>query len=84
MYYDAARAHTCLGGEVAASFELLEEGRHGDGGEEQDDGPEENVWDVRAVMAACTALELAPELHTALQHKTHSIFSTELSIKGIV
>lgn len=67
LHYDL---HTHLSGEVAASFELLEEERHGDGGEEQDDGPEENIGDVGAVMTTCTALELAPELHTALKNRT--------------
>ena len=56
---------SCLGGEVAAGLELFEEGGHGHGGEEQDHGPEEHVWDVGAVRAAGTALEMTPE-HLAL------------------
>ncbi len=56
---------TCLGGEVAARLELLEEGRQEDGGEEEDDAPEQDVGDVGAVGAAGTALEL-PMQHLAL------------------
>lgn len=56
---------TCLGGEVAARLELLEEGGHEDGGEEQDHTPEEDVWDVGAMGAAGAALEL-PVQHLAL------------------
>lgn len=44
-------ADTCLGGEVAARLELLEEGRHEDGGKEEDHAPEEDVWDERAVRS---------------------------------
>lgn len=43
---------TCLGGEVAAGLELLEEGRHEDGGEEEDHAPEEHVRDEGAVGSA--------------------------------
>lgn len=50
--------HTCLGGEVAARLELLEEGGHEDGGEEEDHAPEEDVWDVGAVGAAGAAHKL--------------------------
>ncbi|TNN51005.1 hypothetical protein EYF80_038807 [Liparis tanakae] len=54
-----------LGGKVAARLELLEEGGHEDGGEEEDDAPEEDVGDVGAVGAAGAALEL-PVKHLAL------------------
>lgn len=41
-----------LGGEVTPGLELLEEGREEEGSEEENDGPEEHVGDVGAVVAA--------------------------------
>ena len=48
--------HLC--GEVAAELEVLEERRHGDGGEEEDDRPEANIWDVRSMRATGLAHKL--------------------------
>lgn len=54
-----------LCGEIAACLELLEEGRHEDGGEEEDHTPEEHVGDVGAVGTTGGALELSMQ-HLAL------------------
>lgn len=63
-----------LGREVALGFELLEEGRKEEGGEEEDDGPEEHVWDVgpHGVQAGLTggAHKHTLELRTHLQGGT--------------
>lgn len=62
------RSH--LGGEVSLCLELLQEGGQEEGGEEKDDGPEENVWDVGSVMATGGALELPTELPTHLEEQS--------------
>lgn len=49
---------TYFGGEVAACLELLEEGRHEDGGEEEDHTPEEHIRDVRAMGTTGGAFKL--------------------------
>lgn len=56
---------TYLSGEVTAGLELLQEGRHEDGGEEEDDAPEEHVWDEGAVGAAGAPFEVSVQ-HFAL------------------
>lgn len=56
---------TYLGGEVAACLELLQEGGHEDGGEEEDHAPEEDVGDVGAVGTTGAANKL-PVKHLAL------------------
>lgn len=61
---------TCLGWEVAARLELLEEGRHEDGGEKEDHTPEEDIWDVGAMGATSAANKLPLQLLTLLL--THS------------
>lgn len=50
-----------LSWEVSAGLEALEESRHGDGGEEENDGPEENIRDVGTM--GTTGL---PYKHTSL------------------
>lgn len=42
-----------LGWEITTCLELFEEGRQEEGGEEQDGGPEENIWGVGAMVATC-------------------------------
>lgn len=59
-----------LGRKVVAELELLEEGRHDDGGEEEDDAPEEDVGDIGPFGAAGAADELATLFNAILQH-TH-------------
>lgn len=54
-----------LCGEVAACLELLEEGGHEDGGEEQDNAPKEHIRNVRAMGTTGGALELSMQ-HLAL------------------
>ena len=56
-----------LGGEVATGLELLEEGGHEKGGEEQDGGPEEHVGGIGPVVAARRPHELALHADTLLQ-----------------
>lgn len=66
---------THLGGEVALRLELLEEGGQEEGGEKEDDGPEENIRDVGPGMATGQALELPTQLLTHLEkHKAHTGF----------
>lgn len=61
---------TCLGGKVAARLELLEEGWHEDGGEEEDHAPEEDVRDVGAVGATSAAYKVPVQLFALLM--THN------------
>lgn len=70
-------SHHC--GEVSLCFELLEEGAQEEGGEEEDDGPEENIWDVGPVVTArCTHI-LPMELFTHLEDR-RSIFIVMLTL----
>lgn len=55
-----------LGGKVATSLEFLEEGRHEESREEQDGGPEENVWGVGAMVAARRTYKLAMQTDALL------------------
>lgn len=56
--------HLCW--EVSAGFELLQSGGERHCGEEQDDRPEEDVWNVRAMMATGSPNKLAMKLFTFL------------------
>lgn len=50
--------HTHLGGEVSFGLELFEEGGQKEGSEEQNDRPEEDIWDEGTIIAAGQANEL--------------------------
>lgn len=58
-----------LGGKVVAELEILEEGRHDDGGEEEEDAPEEDIGDVGSFGAAGAADELATLFYAILRHR---------------
>lgn len=84
-----------LGGEVSLRLELLEERGQEEGGKEEDDGPEENIWDVGPVMTTGQALEFPTKLLTNLEkQKGHKglnwifslfliIFLGEISTKSL-
>lgn len=65
LTHKASRRRAYLCGEVAACLELLEEGGHEDGGEEEDHAPEEDIGDVGSVVTTGGALKL-PVQHLAL------------------
>lgn len=58
-----------LGRKVVAELEILEEGRHDDGGEEEEDAPEEDIGDVGPFGAAGAADELATLFNAILRHR---------------
>lgn len=56
-----------LGGKVVAELEILEEGGHEHGGEEENDTPEEDIGNVGPVGAAGAAYKLSALLDAVLQ-----------------
>lgn len=58
------------GGEVSLRLELLEERGQEEGGEEENNGPEENVWNVGPMVAAAWTHKLPMKHVTHLQKKT--------------
>lgn len=58
-----------LGRKVVAELEFLEEGRHDDGGEEEDDAPEEDVRDKGPFGATSAADKLATLFNAVLPHR---------------
>lgn len=65
-----------LGGKVVAELEVLEEGRHDDGGEEENDAPEEDVGDVGPCGATGAADKLATLFNAILQHRHVLVWRT--------
>ena len=59
-----------LCGKVTAELELLEECRHDDSGEEENNAPEQNVWYVWPARAAGFVLELPLLCFAVLKHET--------------
>lgn len=55
-----------LSGEITTSLELFEEGRHEEGGEEQDGRPEKNIWGVGAMVATCRPNKVSMQTDTLL------------------
>lgn len=55
-----------LSGEITTGLELFEEGRHEEGGEEQDGWPEENIWGVGTMVAARRPHKLSMQTDTLL------------------
>ena len=58
-----------LSGKVIAELEVLEEGGHDDGGEEENDTPEEDVGNVGPLGAAGAAHKLPTVLNTVLKQQ---------------
>jgi len=69
-----------LCGKVIAELELLEECRHKDSGEEENDTPEENIRDVGSMRATGAAHKLASFFNTVLQQRAGENYS-DLSYK---
>lgn len=59
-----------LSGEITAGLELFQEGGHEKGGEEQDGGPEQNIWGVGSMMATRCPNKLPMQADTVLQRDT--------------
>lgn len=62
-----------LGGKVSLRLELFKEGGQEESGEEENDGPEENIWDVGPVMATCRSQEFPLKLGTHLGKREHQV-----------
>lgn len=60
-----------LGGKISLRLELLKEGGQEEGGEEKDDGPEENIWDVGPMMTAGRTHKFPMEYLTHLETKEY-------------
>lgn len=65
------RSH--LGGKVSLRLELFQEGGQEESSEEENDGPEENIWDVGPVVATCRTQELPLKLGTHLEEQEHQV-----------
>lgn len=65
------RSH--LGGKVSLRLELFKEGGQEESGEEENDGPEENIWDVGPVVATCRTQEFPLQLGTHLEKQEHQV-----------
>ena len=55
-----------LGGEITTSLELFEKGRHEEGWEEQNGGPEENIRGVGAMVTTRRPNKMALQTDTLL------------------
>lgn len=64
---------TDLSGEIALGLELLEEGREEESGEEENDGPEQHIRDVRAIMSTGRTHKLAMKILAILERETTHI-----------
>lgn len=69
------RSH--LGGEVSLRLELFQEGGQEESGEEENDGPEENIWDVGPVVATGRTQEFPLQLGTHLGEREHQVSAHE-------
>lgn len=58
-----------LCGKIIAELEVFQERRHEDSGKEENDTPEENIWNVGSMGAAGFAHKLPSVLNAALQHQ---------------
>lgn len=70
MLQEAVRSTGHLSGEITAGLELFQEGGHEKGGEEQDGGPEQNIWGVGSMMATRCPNKLPVQADTVLQRDT--------------
>lgn len=68
-----------LCGEISTGFELFEEGGHEEGGEEEDRGPEENVWSVWTVVATRRPNKLSMQVYTLLLRITEVVLAKNKS-----
>lgn len=68
-YFYTAYEELYLCRKVVTELEFLEEGRHDDGGEEENDTPEEDIRNVRPFGATGAAHKLPALLNTILQHQ---------------
>lgn len=50
-----------LSGKISLCLKLLKEGGQEEGGEEEDDGPKENIWDVGPMMTTGSTHKLPME-----------------------
>lgn len=69
VFFPRVRGQVYLGRKVVAELEILEEGRHDDGGEKEDDAPEEDIRDIGPFGATSTANKLATFFDAVLQHR---------------
>lgn len=72
-----------LGGKVSLRLELFKEGGQEESGEEENDGPEENIWDVGPVMATCRTQEFPLKLGTHLGKREHQVSAQHTPVRGI-
>lgn len=59
---------------VITEFEILKEGRHDDGGKEENDTPEEDIRNVGSMRAAGAAHKLPALFNTILKYEIDSSF----------
>lgn len=71
-----------LSGEIATCFELFEEGRHEEGWEEQDSGPEKNIGGVGAVVATCRPDKVSMQADTLLLRITEGVLAKRKASGG--
>lgn len=62
-----------LGGKVSLRLELFKEGGQEESGEEENDRPEKNIWDVGPVMTACRTQKFPIKFRTHLEEKENEI-----------
>lgn len=60
-----------LGGKISFCLELLKEGREEKSGEEEYDGPEENIWDVGPLMTAGRTQKFSMKYLTHLKKREY-------------
>lgn len=62
-----------LGGKVSLRLKLFKEGGQEESGEEENDRPEKNIWDVGPMMTTCRTLKFPFKFRTHLEEKENEV-----------